>query len=276
MCRVRLVVNPQRSGTDIMSAVRQAGQEESLWPKHHRIYLVLQQAIAEGEYREENPMPGEMALAKQFGVSRITIRKALERLSLEGRVERHQGRGTFARRRKMASPVMASLSGNIENLIAMGLETQVRLLELEYLSAPDEICDIMAAPPETVMQRAVRIRSLDGKPFSHLTSWIPEKIGRTFSGTELETTPLLQLIERAGPPIEIARQTITACLAPPEVARLLEIEPGDALLAVRRTVFDTHGRAVERISGLYRPDTYQHETSFTRSDHGAAPKVWNI
>jgi GntR family transcriptional regulator len=246
----------------------------TLLPKHHRVYLVLRQEIEDGVYSGDAPMQGDVALAERFDVSRITIRTAMDRLAAEGTVERQRGRGTFARKRDgQPSPVTASLSGNIENLLALGLQTDVDLVEFTYAVAPPHICAAMDLPAGTVMQRAVRVRSLDGLPFSHLTTWLPEEIGRMFSAEEMRQTALLRLIGRAGRPIASARQSITAKLATPEVAKLLEIEPGEALLAVRRIVYDDTGRAVEHINGLYRPDTYEHEMEYVRSRTPAA-ELW--
>jgi GntR family transcriptional regulator len=248
--------------------------DDSLWPKHHRVYLILRQEIEDGLYSDAEPMQGELGLAQRFDVSRITIRKAMDRLTSEGLVERQRGRGTFVKHRAdRASPVTASLSGNIENLLALGLQTDVELIELTYAVAPAHICAAMGQPDGTVMQRAVRVRSLDGVPFSHLTTWLPEDIGRSFTADEMRQTALLRLIERAGHRIASARQSITAKLASPEVAHLLRIEPGEALLAVRRLVYDKAGQPVEHISGLYRPDIYEHEMEFDRSRTPAAD-VW--
>lgn len=250
-------------------------RDDVLWPKHHRVYLVLRQQIDDGTYGPAALMPSEASLAERFGVSRITIRKAMERLVREGSVDRARGKGTFARPVAARSPVAASLSGSIENLIALGLETEVRVIEFGYAPAPVEVCQAMGCATGTTMQRALRVRSLHGRPFSHLTTWLPEDIGRTFDRAALETMPILQLIELAGHRIATARQTISACHAPPDVAGLLQIEPGSALLWVRRIVLDEAGRPVEWIRGLYRPDTYEHETAIDR-ERGDDAKIWNI
>lgn len=256
-------------------AAAAAGEDDQgLWPKHHRVYLILKQEISDGVYSDSEPLQGELGLAERFNVSRITVRKAMARLTEEGIVKRQRGRGTFPRANGVRpSPVMASLSGNIENLIALGLETDVVLIASAFVAAPPDVCALMGAPNGTTMQRAVRVRSLKGVPFSHLTTWLPEEIGRSFSEDEMRQQPLLALIERAGHRVTRAQQSISAKLAAPEVADLLQIEPGAPLLAVRRRVFDADGQVVELINGLYRPDTYEHHMEFDRSA-GSSAQVW--
>jgi GntR family transcriptional regulator len=242
-------------------------------PKHHRVYLVLRQDILEGRYPSREALPNELVLADQFGVSRITIRKAMERLDREGLVVRQRGKGTFPLPGRESSPVQASISGELENLIAMGLKTEVRVISLEYLPATVEVAEALGLSPGDPVQKAIRVRSHAGAPFSILVTHLPADIGRTFTRDELGTQPLLLLLERAGAHVSRAEQTITARLANPEQAALLEMSPGDALLCIRRVVFDESDRPVEAIEGVYRPDTYQHQMSLGRKTHNNQ-RVW--
>ena len=244
------------------------------WPKHHQVYMVLKQLIRDGVYTSEKSLPNEIALAEQFKVSRITVRKAMERLEREGTVERTRGRGTFVKQETGDSPLNASLSGSIENLIAMGLKTKVRVVDFTYVPANLEIAGALEITPGTLVQKVVRVRSHQGVPFSHLTTYVPEDLGRSYNEEDMTTLPLLMLLERGGAKIGQATQTITARLAVPDVASLLEIEPGEALLSIKRLVRDVEGRPVECITGLYRPDTYEHHMSFNRNSTGAGT-IWN-
>ena len=244
-----------------------------LSPKHHQIYLVLRQEIRDGTYGGDSPLPGELELCRQFGVSRITVRRALERLEREGAIDRQRGRGTFVRVGGSQPHVAASLSGALENLIAMGLRTEVRVVTLDYLPAPPEVAAALGLAAGTTVQKAVRVRAHDGVPFSHLTTWVPEDLGRSYDADALRDTPLLVLLDRAGVTVRSAEQTITAKLATPEIARLLDLQPGEPLLSIERVVLDTEGRAVEFIRGLYRPDTYEHHMSIERAQQGSH-RIW--
>lgn len=243
------------------------------WPKHHQVYLVLRQQIRDGAFPEGRALPPEMKLCEDFGVSRITVRRAMERLEHEGWIERHRGRGTFARDPIEPSPVQASLSGSVENLVAMGLETEVRVLSLDYVPAPPNVARALGLAEGNLCQKAVRIRSLRARPFSHLTTFVPEDLGRSFDAAALARTPLLVLLQTAGRPIVRAEQNISAVLATPDIARALAIEPGEPLLSIRRLVRDADDRAVELIHGLYRPDTYEHELALERTREGGV-ELW--
>ncbi|CAN0508448.1 unnamed protein product [Ectocarpus sp. 12 AP-2014] len=244
------------------------------WPKHHRVYLVLRQEILEGNYPPDQSLPNEILLAQQFGVSRITMRKAMERLNREGLVERHRGKGTFPTAANEASPVQASISGVLENLIAMGLTTDVDVLDFGYVAASSDIAHQLQVTAGSLVQKATRIRSHHGTPFSLLITYVPEHIGRSFSQDDLTTQPLLLLFARANVKISHAKQTITAKLATPKQAKLLKMEPGDALLCISRIVFDEHQQPVEFIEGFYCPDTYEHQVSLGVKTHDNQ-QVWD-
>ena len=78
-----------------VTAADLAGGGADMVPLYHRVYVVLLQRITGGSFPDGSPMPGEDELAAGFGVSRVTIRKAIERLEREGLVLRQRGRGTF-------------------------------------------------------------------------------------------------------------------------------------------------------------------------------------
>jgi GntR family transcriptional regulator len=125
-----------------------------------------------------------------------------------------------------------------------------------------------------LLQRSIRVRSVDGAPFSYLTTHVPESISVTFSKLELGSRPLLELLERAGVKVESARQRISASLASPKVAEALDVRIGSPVIELIRVSFDQHGRGVEYLHALYRPDRYAIEIELARS--GAADtKAWS-
>src|SRR5262249_3830926 len=142
------------------------------------------------------------------------------------------------------------------------------LLSFDYVPAEGTVAQALGAAPHEMLQRAVRVRSVDSLPFSYLTTHVPESVSVTFSRQELAARPLLELLERAGVKVGPARQRISAGLAPPDVAGALGLHTGSPLIELVRVVYDQAGRGVEHLHALYRPDRYAFEIELVRS--GAA------
>lgn len=233
-------------------------------PLYHQIFLILRNRIYGGTITPGDRVPGEQDLCAEFGVSRITAKRALNELADAGLVVRERGRGTRVVNRPPAPAVTASVEGWLENISLMGMSTEARVLEFGYVAANEEIAGALDLEPGAQVQRAERVRILEGKPMSFLVTYIPAEIGRRFDRDDLNERPLLHLLECAGVNVASARQTISATLADAYVAGALDTHAGTPLIDVRRVVRDTSGAAVEYLCALYRPDLYRYEMSMRR------------
>jgi GntR family transcriptional regulator len=247
-------------------------------PKYHQVYLVLREQLDEGRFAAG--VPGELHLMKEFGVGRVTVRRALAHLEAEGLVERSRGRGTVALPTPPAAPAgdappkrRARFAGLLETIVDLGLRTSVKVVQCEVLPASERVAQQLGIARGALVQKAVRVRSTRDGPLSHITTHVPQVLARGFGRRELGKTPLLMLLEASGVEIGRASQSISARLADVGVARLLEVEVGSALLAVQRLVFDTRDRPVQWLQGLYRPDRYQYLMQLSRVG-GIDAKVW--
>lgn len=233
-------------------------------PLYHQIYIILRGKILEREYADGDQFLSEKEVAKDYGVSRITARRALDELAKDGLVLRARGRGTQVTYLSPSKPLQASVDGMLENFLAMGLETEVSLLEFSYVAPNERVMEALGCDSSDLVQRSVRVRALDGQPFSYLTTYVPEFVGKTYEREDLGSTSLLSLLERSGIEVTRAEQTISATLANPEVARALEVELSSPILRIQRIVYDQQNRAVEFITSLYRPDRYQYQMQLSR------------
>lgn len=247
-----------------------AGIEPS---KTQQVYLVLRDRIAAGRLGADAVLPGEQALAAEHGVSRVTVRRALAELEREGLIARRRGAGTFVLGAGGAKPIVADFSDVFANLLAMGRQTAVRLLEFGYREPPAAVAQALRLGPGERTQFSVRVRLIDGQPFSYLTTHVPERIGVTYSEADLAARPLLALLERSGVEIDRATQEITAALAGPEVAAQLDVDVGSPLIGTTRTVFAADGSGVEHLSALYRPDRYALRMEMIRTE-AAGGRRW--
>ncbi len=231
---------------------------------HVQVFNALRDAIFRGDHPQGTQLPGELALTEQFRVSRITVRRALDELAARGIVKRTPGRGTTVLPRAAFSPVVADVRGLLERNVAIGLETTSRLLEFCYTLPPAEVAKALDLERGERVQMAVRLRLRDGVPFAHVTSWIPEEIGKRFGASALEQTPVLALFETHGLTVDYVEQTISAAAPNRALARALALEPGYPLLLVERTVVGSDGRPLERSYAYYPANRHQYRITLRR------------
>ncbi len=242
--------------------------------KSKQVYLLLRDRIFSGALGFDTKLPTENELAELHGVSRVTVRRALGELARERLIERRRSSGTRVIYRPSPAPLTADISGVLANLAEMGRRTAVKLLSYDCVPAQGPVAQALGVAPDQFLQRSVRVRSVDGAPFSYLTTHVPESIAVTFTKQELGSRPLLELLERAGVKVESARQRISAGLAPPDIAEVLDVRTGSPVLELIRISFDQLGRGVEHLHALYRPDRYAFEIDLVRSGV-ADTKAWS-
>lgn len=242
--------------------------------KTRRVYLTLRDRIMSGELAPGARLPSEPDLADLHDVSRVTIRRALAELEREGLISRRPGAGTFITARMIKRPIVADLSNALAHLVEMGRSTDVRLLQFGYVSPAVEVAEALRLEENEKAQRSVRVRIIDGEPFSYLITHVPERVGTTYTEQELAAVPLLTLIERSGVKVDRATQTISATLAGPGVAEALGIDIGSPLIALTRVVYDVKRRGIEHLVAFYRPDRYSFQMDLVRIDSGG-DRLWS-
>jgi GntR family transcriptional regulator len=248
-------------------------------PKYHQVYLVLREQLHEGKFAQGRP--GELALMQQFSVARVTVRRALSQLAQEGLISREPGRGTRSLLKRSpptteAAPhrsQQAKLTGLLENLVSMGLRTSVKVLSVQRLPSPHEVAMALQLDESEWVQKAQRVRFTKEGPLSHITTWVPDRISRSFGRKELSQKPILMLLEESGVKVGRAQQSISAKLADATMAQHLDVAVGSALLAVHRLIYDADDKPIQWLHGLYRPDRYEYQMQLSRVGSIDA-KVW--
>ena len=260
-----------RTRTD--AAPRSVLDEATGVPLYQQIFVILRNKIQSGELSPGDMVSGEQDLCQEFGVSRITARRALNELAQNGLVERRRGSGTRVLAQAAGPPLIASIDGLFENVGHIGRTTAVRVLRHGPVLAGQDAAAALNIDPAAQLIRAVRVRLVNDTPICFLETWVPEDISALIADQDMSQTPLLLLLEQAGVEVATARQSISATVADPEVALALGIPAGAALIEVRRVVADVTGRAVEYIKILYRPEHYRFEMAMRRVD-GQVGKTW--
>ena len=243
-------------------------------PLYHQIYSHLRDCIQNGIFAPGSLFPSESQIEKELHVSRITARRAMDELSARGLISRQQGKASRVAAYRPSTHLLAGVEGMIENNRRMGDSTTVELLSHETVAATDDVARTLKVKRGEPVLWSVRVRSLDGIPFSYAVTYLPQVVTRQIKSEQMSTKPLLALLETAGIIIGRAEQVISAKNATPAVARALHIEPGEALLISDRIVYDLSDRPVEWISVQYRPDIYQYGVDLERTQ-SAKGNVWS-
>lgn len=239
-------------------------------PLHYRIFRALQERIADQAYKVGDRLPPEEALCREFGVSRITVRRAIGRLVELGQVTRTRGSGSFvtAPVKRVATPLV--VTGTLESLFTQIESTTVKSVELTQEIPPERVARVLGLPAGEPVVRVRRVRAFKGQLLAVTINYLPREIGARLRESELYRLPLVQLFEeRFGRRIASADQTIEARAAEGDVAEALGIRFGDPVLHTERVLTDTAGRPFEVMRSYYRSDVYQIRVQLVRRRQGA-------
>ena len=233
-------------------------------PFYYQLETILRKRINSGELTQGDILPSEEALAKEYNLSRITVRQAFSSLASDGLIIRKRGKGTFVS--KKYTPIEApKFTGFIEDLISMGIRTKSKILNIAIVDGPQNIREHLELEVGAKLCRIEKIRLVEGSPFSYVLNYLPPDIGKKIKKDDLIAKPLLMILEDdLGIKATEAVQSISATIADTYVAGLLGIRVGDPLLKGERTVFDVNHKPVEYVSVLYRADKYFYTVNLKR------------
>lgn len=208
--------------------------------------------ISDGRLRGGERLAGEHELARTFGVSRVTVRSALEILSQKGLVVKRAGSGTF-----IAGPLSRQDAITLENLQEQfwdrELSSNTRLLEYRYLTVARRNDRTTVRADAMLMSR---VFFADGTPFALTISHLHPD-AKKISHEEAERTPSHVILARAGHPIVRADMRLKAARANKQTAQLLQIPSSQPLLILDRISFSADGEPVEHTECFLRPEAFE-------------------
>lgn len=208
-------------------------------PLHRQLFLVLHDEIDRGVIAPGDALPTEQTLCDQFGVSRITVRRALADLAEQGYIERRQGVGSFVREHDPSEPADALLAGRsyMDGLRQTQFETEVDVVELGARRPPRTIAEALGTSGELLHILRVRRQRRTGEPLIVSDAWLPTELADTLTESALLRAPLYELLSDAGVVVDRVQHEITAEIAGPRNAHLLDTAIGAALLRLNRLAF---------------------------------------
>ncbi|MEN9544023.1 MAG: HTH-type transcriptional repressor NagR [Pseudomonadota bacterium] len=220
-------------------------------PLYQQLQRALREAIEQQLLAPDDALPSERQLATDLGVSRITVRKAIDGLAAEGLLVSRQGSGNFVRPR--IDKNFAKLTSFHEDMQSRGRVPRSEWLKrTEGTVSPDEALKL-ALSPGTLVYRFHRLRYADDAPMALEYATV---VAACLPSIDAVQGSLYEALQKAGSRPVRALQRLRALLLDNEQARWLQAEPGDAGLLVERLGFLRDGRAVELSHSYYRGDTY--------------------
>ncbi|BCV22285.1 GntR family transcriptional regulator [Moorella sp. Hama-1] len=236
-------------------------------PLHYQITNELRQAIKEGQYRVGDLFPTDKQLMEKYGVSSITVRRAVAALVDEGLLARQPGKGTFVKR-ETVEETLGKLTGFFEEMKARGYEPSATIIFTGPVEDPAK--ELQRTPELRVfgdepLYLIEKVQKMNGQPITYLRSYWPLEYGGRLAAEDLEHHGLYELVEdKLGLVLERAEQTISAGRAGKKEAEHLQVKTGSPLLIMTRVAY-AGDRAVELSLNAYRPDRYKYRVELDRN-----------
>lgn len=227
-------------------------------PLYYQVASRLESAIKAGAFPPGARLENELAIAQRLGLSRPTVRHAIQELVDKGLLVRRRGIGTQIVQGQVTRPV--ELTSLYEDLQNSQHEPGTRVLAHRVVPAPAAVAEGLAVDAGSDVVYLRRQRSTDGIPVALLENYLPAEFA-DITTEQLEQRGLYQILRARGITIRVAKQTIGARRAQGDEAELLDIERGGPVLTMDRIAYDVAGRAFEYGHHCYRPDMYSFETT---------------
>lgn len=225
-------------------------------PLYFQVAQQLERAIEAGELPPGSRLDNEIDLADRLGLSRPTVRRAIQYLVEQGLLVRKRGVGTQVVHTKVRRSI--ELTSLYDDLSKSNQRPRTDVLAHEVGIPPDPVRLALNLPDGASVITLERLRYAQDQPLALMRNYLPVGIA-DLSAEDLRGNGLYQLLREAGVNLRIASQSIGARSATPAEAKLLAERRGAPLLTMSRTTYDDTGRIVEYATHLYRASIYTFE-----------------
>jgi GntR family transcriptional regulator len=195
-------------------------------PRYHQIAQTLRERIATSGQGPGERLDNQRSLAREFGVTLMTLRQALDLLERDGLIARRHGLGTFVARPAIDYDIL-QLRALAGDLSALGEDVATRFLRSHFAAADRRVAEALGLAEQAEVFVLERLRLVDGEPVSFQASYLPAALGAEVSRFDLAVTPLRQVLTfKLGIEITAARETVSAVPLDRRAARELGCRPG--------------------------------------------------
>jgi GntR family transcriptional regulator len=227
----------------------------SIVPFHQQAEDILRKLINDPQYLKGELLPKEVQLSEQMGISRATLRQALNKLVYEGLLIRKKGVGTRVAEKKLVCSKSKNWLSFSQEMGVRGIQVRNFELHICWVLPDESIADFFEIDGTKKILKLVRLSGNGTGPFVYFESFFHPRIGLT--GEEDFKQPLYEILEKEyGIVAFISREEVSADTADQEMAAKLEISEGGPLLIRKRYVYDIHELPIEFNIGTYRADSF--------------------
>jgi GntR family transcriptional regulator len=238
--------------------------EQSAVPLYSQVRERLRERILDGTYAPQARLPAESELGAIFGVSRITVRQALNDLQKEGAIFTVPGKGTFVAKPR-PSQDLNRLEGFGEAMSRKGHRIVNQVVKHATVAASPEVATRLGLPPGAPVTEINRVRFLDHAPVSFEVTWLPTSVGERLRHENLAERDIFLILETDyGIALDHADIQIGAVNADPELAAALSVAPGMALLRIERLTFTQDGVPLDYEHLYVRGEAFQYALRLPR------------
>lgn len=230
-------------------------------PKHQQLREILEE-ICTTSLHPGDMLPGERILEETYGVSRITVRRAIGDLVASGMLRRARGKGTFVAHSPLVTKL--NLSSFSKEMASQNLAASSKILASAWTAPPAPIAQFFDTAPDVAHTHLRRLRLGSGEPVCIEDSWYNSRFAPDLLENDVYNSVYEILEKHYAVPITRAEQIVTAVAATPEEAKLLDVPAATPLLKVTRQA-SSEGRPVEWSTSWYRTDRFALRTEVLRA-----------
>jgi GntR family transcriptional regulator len=234
-------------------------------PYYVQLSEILRQEISNRQSPGEiYQLPSENELAGLQGITRATVRRALDVLERDGWIYREKGRGSFAAVRRVEHE-LTQLVSTTEDMRKRGWSLTTRLISVEQIPATAKISRALELSEGSLCYKLCRLRMVDGEPISLQTPYLPVVRCPNLEEHDL-TRSLYRLLETTyGLRLWAGQETLRARCALPHEQELLQVSRGSPVMYMERVTYAVSGEAVEYLEAVWRGDRYDFKVSLSRA-----------